>query len=377
MTEQAPRDDVESSTDAAASAVQTPDSGEPQAVELDRPDSAAPARISSGVSALSLIAAALAFVAIAGTGFLWWQYRQFYVALADTDGKTATDLQQIRASQRSAEDEFAGFADTLSAYARQLRDVDARLDDVPGRLAEMQQRIDAAQGGSFDVRATWLQAEAQYYLSLANAELVLARNWDTASAALELADDRLREIADPSLAGIRELIADELLALASVRLVDVEGLSYGLARLGERVATLPLRSGSTHALGEDTADAEEEPGLGRLWSSVKRAFGGIIRVERRDEPVVSALTADEQRLLRRQLGVELQIARLALLRAEAETFKASLLAARALLQADFATQDQAVVGALNLIDELLSVDIAPAVPDISRSLSALRARGAG
>jgi uncharacterized protein HemX len=377
MTEQAPRDDVDSSTDAAASAAQTLDSGESQAAALEAPDSERPARVTTGIAALSLIAAALAFVAMAGTGFLWWQYRQFYVALADTDGQTETNLQQIRASQRSAEDEFTGFADTLSTYARQLRDFDARLDDVPGRLAEMQQRIDAAQGGSFDVRATWLQAEAQYYLSLANAELVLAGNWDTASAALELADDRLREIADPGLAAIRDLIADELLALASVRLVDVEGLSYGLARLGERVATLPLRSSSAHTLGEDAANAEDEPGFARLWSSVKRAFGGIIRVERRDEPVVIALAADEQRLIRRQLGVELQIARLALLRAEAETFKASLLAARALLEADFATQDQAVVGALSLIEELLGVDIAPAVPDISRSLSALRARGAG
>jgi uncharacterized protein HemX len=372
MTEQAPSDDVDSSTEASLSAAQVAET----AATAEPAAGPAPRLKAAGAAPLALIAAALAFLALAGTGFLWWQYRQFYVSLADADTRTDGALREMRAAQGAAEDEFTGFTDTLSGYARQLRDFDARLDDVPGRLAEMQQRIDAVQGGSFDVRARWLQAEAEYYLALANAELALAGHWETARAALELADDRLREIADPGLAGVRALIADEMLALDSVRLIDLEGLSYGLAQLQERAATLPLRSGSPLALADDAADDAAEPGLGRLWSSVKRAFGGIVRIERRDAPVDVALSADEQRLLRRQLGVELQIARLALLRAEAGTFEGSLRAARGILAAEFATQDAAVAGAIGLIDELLAVDIAPTIPDISRSLSALRARGA-
>lgn len=326
------------------------------------------------IAPLTLLALIASLLAVAGTGFLWWQYRQFYVSLADADVAAADALERVRATQRSAADEIDQIESSLRGHDQTLRDLDTRLDAVPGQLAGIERRIDAVQGGTFDTRTTWLLAEAEYYLALANAELELAGNVETARAALRLADDRLRETADPALAGIRDLLADEIIALNAVRLVDTQGLAFSLGRLAERSAALPLRTQGPSRYSSDRSGEDAEPGLERLWRGVKDAFSSIVSVERRAGDVAMALSAEEERLARRQLALELQIARFALTRREVESYRASLTAARGLLERDFDIDAAEVESALALLDELLALEVAPALPDISRSLQTLRAR---
>lgn len=326
------------------------------------------------VAPLAVLALTAALLAVAGTGSLWWQYRQFYVSLADADAATADALERVRATQRLSADRIDELGSALRSSDQALRELDERLDAVPGQLADMQRRIDAVQGGTFDARTSWLMAEAEYYLALANSELVLAANWETARAALRLADDRLREIADPSLGSIRDLVADEIIALNGVRLVDTEGLAFSLGRLAARADALPLRAGAPEGFATRRSGDATEPGLERLWRRVKEAFSSIVRIERRGDDVAMALSAEEARLVRRQLALELDLARLALVRREQESYRASLTAARARLEAEFDVLSTDVENAVALIDELLMLEIAPAFPDISRSLFALRAR---
>lgn len=324
---------------------------------------------------LSLLAFVAALAALACSGVVLWQYRQFYVSLADTDAALEAGLEQVRAAGQRSQDSIEELTGNLSSTGVGLRDVNARLDALPGQFAELQQRIDAIQGGSFDVRSLWLEAEAQYYLTVANSQLQLGGRADNALTALRLADDRLRESGDPGLASVRALIADEILALQSVRLADVEGLAHALARLAARVPALPVRLPGAPADADAPEQDGSEPGLARLWSSIADAFTSIVRVERRDEPLEAALSREEIRLIRRQLGVELQSARLALIDAEAQVFAASLDAAAALLREDFDTQQPDVESGLRLVESMQELNIAPELPDISRSLNALRARG--
>lgn len=327
-------------------------------------------------SLISLIALVAALAAFACSGVLLWQYRQFYVSLADADNETQAGLERVRAAARVAEQTTTELSGTVDGNALELVGVNDRLDALPGRFAELQRRVDAIQGGSFDARNQWLEAEAEYYLSVANSELQLGNRWDNALTALRLADDRLRETGNPGLTPVRAQIADDILAIESIRLVDIAGLAHSLSRLSARTTELPLRS-LPQSDSADAADPESvEPGLGRLWASVRNAFTSIVRVERRDEPLVAALNADEIRLIRRQLSVELQTARLALVSGEAEVFTASLEHAESLLRAEFDLASPDVEGGLRLIESLAQLNVAPDPPDISRSLYALRANGA-
>lgn len=326
----------------------------------------------------SSLALVLALISISVAGMLWWQYRQFYVALDQTDSDTALSLERVRAEQRALADKLEDAGKDVDL----LRDLNAslgeRVDALPSRLVEIEQRLDTVQGGSFDARATMLRAEAEYYLTVGNTELALAGNWEGAITALELADGRLAEIANPTLAPVREAIAGELLALRSVRLPDVEGTVFSLGRLAGRIDSLPLRADLPLVLSSEAApEPEPEPGFARLWAAVKRTLVGLVRIERRDEPVPPVLSAAERTLVRQALAVELELARISVLRGQTQAFQSAVDRALAILQQSFATDSGDVDGAAMLLREMRGIVIDPPRPDITGSLNLLRGQSAG
>jgi uroporphyrin-3 C-methyltransferase len=163
-----------------------------------------------------------------------------------------------------------------------------------------------------------------------------------------------------------------------VRLPDIAGLTFSLGRLADRSAELPLRAELPATFGDRGATAEQvEPGLARLWATLKEAVLGVVRVERRSAPVAQVLSAEERSLARRQLVLELQVARVAVLRAEPQAFEAGLRSAIELLRRDFDASAAEVEGAIGLLTGMLELDVAPERPDISASLNLLRTLPAG
>jgi uroporphyrin-3 C-methyltransferase len=352
-----------------------------QTLAADRNARAAPPAshaepLHTGVPRAGLMSSAallLAFVAVMVAGMLWWQYRQFYVSLDETDAAAAEALTRVRAEQRALQDRLAEAGDDIAALRQSNATLGERVDALPGRFAALEERLDAVQGGSFDARGELLRAEAEYYLAVANSELELTRDFESAVTALELADGRLAELGDPELARVREAIAGELLALRSLRLPDIEGIVFSVGRLAARAVDLPLRADLPLSSSAEPAPAlDAEPGLGRLWLAVKGALLDIVSIERRDDPVPRALSAAERSLARRQLEIELELARIAALRADQQAFTSGLETAIAILRRDFDVASADVEGALALLGELRSFEIDPERPDISRSLNLLR-----
>jgi len=321
-------------------------------------------------SGLALICALLA---AAAAGFLWWQYRQFYVGLDQADTDSAVSLQAVRADVRALEDRIAGLIDSNEATQGLVADVDERVGALPSRFRDLEEQLSATQGVSADARRRWLRAEAEYFLAVANAELTLAGRWENAITALELADEKLLELANPVLGGVRARIAAELIALRAVRLPDIEGLSYSLSRLAQGSRTLPMRSALPSNFETNGAlPAEDVSGLARVWLSLKSAIAGMFSIERRDDSAVQSLSADEQALVRQQLELELDLARFGLVRGRQEAFQQSIAIAKALLERRFDTAEVAVESAIALLDQMAVLDVAPARPDISGSLGLLR-----
>jgi uncharacterized protein HemX len=340
----------------------------------------APARPSSSafLSLVATFALVLALLATSIAGFLWWQYREFYVALDTADEYTAARLDTVRSDIGRVDERLDAVNALLETNRERTTELGRSVDVLPGQLTVLEERIAAAQGGSLEARTAWLHAEAEYHLSIANSELVLAGRWDSAITALERADRALAELGNPAFRSVRESIAGELSALRSVTLPDIEGLAFALGRLEQEAAGLPLRFGSpASASAEPAPAADVEPGFGRLWQSVQEALAGIIRIEQRDEPVAHVLSVEEGRLVQKQLELELKLARMAALSGEGQAFQASLATAIDLLRREFDASASNVEGARVLLEQMRSLEIAPPKPDISRSLTLLRAIPAG
>lgn len=357
---------------------QEPVQSEPeQAADAGR--SLPPPRAARGASlGLALVALSVGGAAVVACGYLWLQYRNVGDRLAAADDEQRIAIE--RTDQTVTE-----LADTAAALTRDISDVRDRLSavrleigDFPSQIGALSQRVDALQGGRADSREIWLRAEAEYYLAVANAELALTGRIGNAVTALTLADGLLRELGDPALNPVRVAIAEELANLRATELPDHEGIAFSLAGLAGRVPELPFRGApSTRYAGEGRELDDMEPGIGRLWASLKGAVLGIVRIERRDAPVEVLLTATDQAMVRRELVLELQLARIALLRDEPRAFRASLDAATALLEQEFDVESASVAGMLGQLGELSALDIAPPRPDISGSLNLLRSTTGG
>ena len=328
--------------------------------------------LSGLVPRLAIVVAVLASL-IAGA--LWWQYRQFYVELAGSDMRLENALAETRAYARRLEDELAGLGGRIAEGARDVDSIESEVEALPAEIRALERRVEALAGGRLDAREAWMREQAEYYLVLANAELNLARRVGSAIVALESADNVLRELGDPSLGNVRAAIASELQRLRSVELPDLERLVFDLGGLIERLPELPLRDAAPEIYGAPEADGEEEiePGFGRLWARTKGAVLSIVRIERQEQPVAQALSEAERRLVRRQLELELQIARTAVLDARGDDFRLSLVAADSILNRDFNREAQSVIESRRLLGDMMQIELAPRLPDIGDSLALLRA----
>ena len=333
---------------------------------------------------MSLLALLLATAALAAVGFDYWRDRN---ADAAADAQSNARLQELTASIGATQEMLLSLEESVTSLTnlsaerdgairqinRQLGDRLAQVESLPGRLASVEATLSSLQGISTGARAAWLLAEAEYYMQIANAQLQLANNPELAMLALTHADERIMQLADPRLTNVRQALSDELRALEVMEKPDTAGITLTLASLASVVESLPLRQEA--AAETAVADAGVDPeltGMDRAWASVRNAIDGVVKV--RDVADVSpALVAPEaQYFLRANLSLQLQAARIALLRGEDAIYRQSLDDADTWLNQYYDIDSTAVQSARQTIAEVRDSVFRVTMPDISGSLRLLR-----
>jgi uroporphyrin-3 C-methyltransferase len=239
-------------------------------------------------------------------------------------------------------------------------------------MSNLENSLAALQGASAGARDTWLLAEAEYYMQIANAQLQLGNNPQLAMLALEMADERVVQMANPALTDVRRALSDELAALEAMEKPDLQGVTLTLASLARVIDSLPLRAAGSTAAAAEGAPDEEAGAAGRAWASVKDAMSGLVKVTPPDEDIRVLLTPDAAQLIRSNLALQLQAARLALLRGEQAVFEQSLEDADALIAQYFDSGSAQVASVQDTIAEIRDSMVVVKAPDISESLRLIR-----
>ena len=286
----------------------------------------------------------------------------------DATRKRLESLEQavggVETTAGQAKSDAAGFRGELDASRREL-------ETLSPRVATLESSMASLAGVSQGARNAWLVAEAEYYMQIANAQLQLAGNPELAALALKMADERIAQLSDPGLTEVRRALSAELAALDALEKPDIEGVSLTLASLARVVETLPL-AGTDEAPDAAAVDGDETSGAGRAWSSVKNAMSGLVRVTPPDSTRLPQLTPDTEFFLRSNIALQLQAARLALLRGEQSIFEQTLDDTSALLRDYFDNRSAPVASARETIAEIRGTTFAVGTPDISESLRLLR-----
>ncbi|NND43968.1 MAG: hypothetical protein HKN58_01495 [Xanthomonadales bacterium] len=353
-----------------------------------------PKKAPRGAAAGAAWVALLLALAVAGyNGFQWWQARAAAADGADIQ-RSVTRLQtQLTAARNRidslesslAEDQGADTTAALGALRTELTGMNARvaasgvrldeaeagLDAVQAALLIMQQRLDgletagAALAARTDAPGQGLDvAEAGYLLRLAEERLGLFGDIASAESALAMADAQLAALENPLYQPVRRRIAEARQALQAVEIPDAAALAARLSALQDQAAALPFPGEQAPPA---TSTGEAEAGV---WQRIKAALSPLVTVRRRVDDAPLGLA--DQDLLRQALWLQLESARLALMRGDDAAWQQSLSRARATLENEFDARARAVRSTTEALAEMQSVSLQVDVPDISRAWDQLR-----
>lgn len=345
-----------------------------------------------GVAWLALL---LALVAVAYNGYQWWLAQS---AGTEEQGQQLA-IDRLQQSEAGINDSIRALQDRLAAAEQQddsgrlaeLRsDIDAhqsRISELGLASADNQALIEAMQAlvAGMERRTTEVEsgfaalaarsgspgermdlAEIDYLLRLAGERLALFGDARSADHALEMADTQLAALDDPLYLSVRRRIAEARQAVVEFPQPDLVDISGRIAALQSGIPSLPFPGEVTVA----EVAAETEPGTG-IWQRIKNALKPLVKVRRRVNQD-QELSLEDKDYLRQGLWLQLESARLSLMRNDTVAWDLSLQRARDSLQDRFAAGAATVAAALDEVGNLQAVEVAREAPDISAPWRQLR-----
>ena len=334
--------------------------------EAPRPSAERPAKRGGTGRALAALTLLLSLAAAGIAGFAGWLAWQgaTRAAVAALDERLGTQAQQESTKLRALRTELEALALRTEENLAALRESHAQHRDLIAEAAAESREADPGR---------WRLAEAEYLMRVANHRLLMERDADGAENLLALADEVLADAGALAYHDVRALLAEEMAALRAFESVDVQGIFLRLEALKGQLDQLPLRLPAYSAPRPVAEPAQEEESPSAL-DTLFRRIGGLVRFRRHDGEAVRPLLAPRQaEYLELNLRLALDRAQLAALRHDREVHRASVTAARDWLRRFVDPTRPATEHLLRELDALLAIDFGGEPPDISRSLSRLRA----
>jgi uroporphyrin-3 C-methyltransferase len=288
--------------------------------------------------------------------------------LEDAAGRTSSSLTLLKT-------EFATVTKSLSAVKQENQQLHQELVAQQKQQQGFDISLQSMNLQQDSVNDDWKLAEVEYLLIIAIHRLQLEGDVSMALAALQAADDRLRDSSDPRQLPIRQKLANDMNALKAVNKVDISGLVLFLSDLVKRVTDLPLQQVLINAdLEEKGIVVEEQSGKwAQLKSAVWQELKDLVLISRRGEETLATLMPEQQYFLYQNLRLQLESARYAVLRRDTENLRVSIEIISNWLNSYFDSSDSSVANILDSLSQMEMLELNPALPDISESLVTLRA----
>ena len=313
----------------------------------------------------------LALILVAGGGGAWlgFHYLGQYPARMD---RLEANVERIAALEFELAELKRNSAEQ-AADARAARQAGESARDVlETRLAAAESALAVLGGVPGGQQSRWKLDAAESLLSLAHRQSRFAKDYAGAALALREALELLAQIGDPRYAGLRADLQEQARTLERIPPRDVQAV---VVRLGALLSRIEGLQPAARPQSSAPASGEQLPSGGwqRAVASVGRALRSLITVRRAEDGAEAFLTQNDAQALGRLLAAELNMARLAYIRGDAEAYSAALRAARERMARLYSPANPDVADTLADIDELLKRDGAPETPDLAASLARLRA----
>jgi len=329
----------------------------------------------------------LIILGVSGAGYLVLQ--QLRDKQQDLGGEISKETQQMLELTK----QISGYQSQLVAIQNQISglssDVSNKDDNFEHRLNEaMKMQNERLENTAKEVkgsirkihrqlgktRGDLLVSDAEYLLGVANRRLHLIGDVATTLAALQAADQRLRESGDTAAFKIRKQIAKEISTVKEIKTADIVGIYSSIEALEEQVEQLNLFLPYSGKSQEQSAVNNEEKQGDDVNDALDEALieiEGIITIRRLDAPVNAIITPEHKTFIKERLSSKLMVVKMALLERDDSLYQLSLDDTLQWLSANF-TNDRIRVRFRHELERLKAIQLRSNLPDISLSFKMLK-----
>tara|TARA_B100001057_G_scaffold133496_1_gene132885 strand:+ start:409 stop:1446 length:1038 start_codon:yes stop_codon:yes gene_type:complete len=243
------------------------------------------------------------------------------------------------------------------------------LKSIPSRMSLVEDRIGSLVGVSSDTRNNFLISEAEYYLEVANFQLQILNSPKQASLALNIANQRIKQIPDLNLIDVQQTISNEIDMLEKTITIDLEKIVLQIVNLIETTEILSFKK-LNDASEEEGADLEEKNAL-HAWNNTKKAISNLVQITPPGSLKELPKSYESERHLKSILQLQLQLAAMALMQREQAIFDMALNNIDKTLDKFFDSDNEQIINIKMIIADIKSEVSTLSAPDISASLSLL------
>ena len=281
-------------------------------------------------------------------------------AVAEIDSNAEADAQRLEELQNSLNRNMEGVASRLS---EDMRDVTTLVSALQGQVTDLQNQD-----------LGWLNSEANYLMRLAQRKLAMEADVASAMLLLKTVEDLLSR-QDSMLANTaRDSVRRDIQRLEALRLPDRVGIAERLNDLSRELDSLSLSSSRQAAYVESVQQrlAQGEAGMESWWAAALNLIRTVFVWRKADPDQSVSLMPDQEQLVKQQMLLQLEQARLAVVQADAEMYQITLDQLQAIMQR-YLNQDSAQ--AVQLVSELNAmrdVEVTTTLPTLTDSVNLVR-----
>lgn len=272
-----------------------------------------------------------------------------------------------------------GLSDNLDNRLESMARLENRFEDQVEARDALADRVDQLFRRMQSETDDWREAEAAYLAGIAVNRVRFNRDIPGALEALEAADRLLAGLGGAGIDG-REAIARATDRLLDAERADTAAIMTGLSRTADRLADLPLAEGIERRQAreaDDPAPRETTGWRGRLeraWTQLRAGLEGLVTVSR-DRQVEPLPDPEARFLLQQNLTLQIESARLAALRGNADVYRDAVARIDGWIAAYFDSASERVTDVRATLAELRGLRVDSARPAIADDLEPLLESG--
>ena len=297
-------------------------------------------------------------------------------------------LQEVEIREQQLEQQSRLIGDTVRDQQAKAALLEAKLAESLGQQAQLRQLYDQMARS----RGELMLADVESSIMIAAQQLQLGGNVQSALLALQDAEQVLARSNQPSMIGLRRVLARDIERLKAIPLADFAAAVSRLDSLASVVDRLPMVADATRGTpARPSAESEtaSSPGLRGLpqrvmrtgvlgWDAFIAEMRQLVRVQRVDQPDALLLSPDQRFFARENLRLQLLNARLNLLARNQSLFRADIARALESLDRWFDGSQASVGAASNSLRQLQAAPLTLEMPSLAETIAAVRAaRAAG